>query len=156
MALRFEIETLRSKVMACEIASAADQATATHFLRKRSSRTTSPPPVAGFSVGALWSSDAAACGLASAAGTAGVVRRGFACFVERAGSATPVLATPVLGALVLGVLVLGAGNESGFAAASAAATSTCSNSKPNSTEGSKNFLTAANGTESRSGTPPND
>src|SRR6267154_2411920 len=131
MAPRFEIETLRSKVMAREIASAADPAAAIHFLRKRSSRTTSPPPVAGFSVTALWSSDAA-CGLA---GAAGVVRRGFACFVERAGSAALVLGALVLGALVLsalvlsapvlGVLVLGAGNESGFAAASAAAKSTC-------------------------------
>src|SRR5258708_23427604 len=91
-----EVETLRATVTARE----SRRAAGAHFLRKRSSRTTSPPPAdlsvglwggfsAGFSAG---SAEAAGSGLAGA-GTAGtVVRRGLPCTAALAGSPPPLLA----------------------------------------------------------------
>src|SRR5262249_25721423 len=113
-----------------------------YFLRKRSSRTTSAPPV-GLSGS---SSDGVSVGSAdlAAAETAGAVR---GCLGSATGRAVAI--SPCFAAIAA---ACGAGTCLGSLGTSA----TSSNLTPNCTEGSTKPLIAANGTPIRSGMPPND
>src|SRR6516225_9062645 len=111
-----------------------------YFLRKRSSRTTSPPP-AGLS-------GCASEVVVAGSGLAGTGTATFTCVIalcsagERAASESLSLAAAV--------------PWPACSDACASASAISSNCKPNCTEGSKKAFTAANGTVNRSGTPPKD